>query len=391
MKLVDISGLYSPTGGGIRTYVRHKLRAAERLGHDVTVIVPGAENDVTATTPRQRLVTIRSPRFPLDRNYSYFESAAVIHDALDAHPADFIEASSPWGSASAVGEWPGAAPRALIMHADPLSAWAYRWLEGVMSRKVIDRGFDWFWRHLRRLDERFEIVVSASEGLTERLVSGGLQHVQTIPMGVEPGIYSPGYRDPVLRARLLERCQLPESATLLLGIGRFSPEKRWPLVIAGAVAAGYSRPLGLVLLGDGHGRAAVLRAIGENPHIQPLSPITDRREMATLLASADLLVHGSGSETFGMVQAEALASGLPIVVPDGGAASDHVRPGLGLTYVTGDGASAAAAIGEAIDQLPLLRANAAAHAPKVRTMDVHFDEMFAAYEAALASGARHAA
>jgi alpha-1,6-mannosyltransferase len=382
--IVDISALYSPTGGGIRTYTQRKLRIAESLGQRMTVIAPGAENSVEHFGTA-RLVSIRSPRFPLDRSYFYFESDAVIHAALDAENPDFVEASSPWGSATAVAEWQGKAPRALIMHADPLSAWAYRWLEGMVSRKTIDKGFDWFWRHLRRLDAHFDMVVCASPSLAGRMTAGGLSHVHTIPMGVDPGVFSPAHRDPALRARLLERCELPETATLLLGIGRFSPEKRWPLIIAGAVAAGYSRPLGLVLVGDGHGRTAVVRAVGDNPHIQLLSPIRDRHEMARLMASADLLVHGANAETFGMVQAEALASGLPLVVPDEGGAADQALPGLGLRYAAGDAASAATVIGEAIAQLPTLSANARAAAAGTRTMDAHFRDLFAAYEAQLAA------
>lgn len=383
MKLVDISGLYSPTGGGIRTYVRHKLRAAERLGHDVTVIVPGADDAVDETSPLTRLVTVKSPRFPLDRNYSYFENGAAITALLEQWPADFLECSSPWLSANAVADWSGPQPRALIMHADPFAAWAYRWFEGLASKQTIDKGFDWFWRHLRRLDQHYALVVCASEGLRERLAAGGLDHAVTIPMGVEPGHYSPDLRDTALRARLLERLELPEDGTLLLGIGRFSPEKRWPMVINGVMAAGYRRPVGMVLLGDGHAKASVLRAIGENPHIQPLAPIRDRLEMATLLASADLLIHGAASETFGMVQAEAMASGLPIIVPDEGAAVDHIRPGAGLTYATGDAASCAATIIEAIDTLPTLRRGARTASETVRTMDVHFDELFAAYQRVL--------
>jgi alpha-1,6-mannosyltransferase len=390
MHIVDISALYSPTGGGIRTYTRNKLRAAERLGIELTVIAPGADNSVEHVSANARLVNIRSPRFPLDRSYFYFESDAVIHDALDRHRPDFVEASSPWGSATAVAEWSGSAPRALVMHADPLSAWAYRWLEGVVSRKTIDRGFDWFWRHLRRLDAGFDSVICASPSLASRLTAGGLTHVQTVPMGVEPGIFSPQHRDPALRARLLARCDLPETATLLLGVGRFSPEKRWPLIIAGAAAAGYSRPLGLVLVGDGHGRGPVLRAVGQNPHIHLVSPISDRGEMARLMASSDLLVHGASAETFGMVQAEARASGLPIVVPDEGGASDQVVAGQGLRYVAGDAASAAFVIGEAIAQLPALRAATVLAAPGVRTMDQHFDDLFAGYQQ-LAQETRRAA
>jgi alpha-1,6-mannosyltransferase len=388
--IVDISALYSPTGGGIRTYTRHKLRAAERLGVGLTVVVPGADDRVEATSPRVRLVSIPSPRFPLDRSYFYFESDAVIHAALDRYAPDFVEASSPWGSATAVAEWPGRAPRSLIMHAEPLSAWAYRWFEGVASHKTIDRGFDWFWRHLRRLDARVDLVVSAAPSLSKRLIDGGLLRVETIPMGVEPGIFAPVLRDPALRARLLARCELPETATLLLGSGRFSPEKRWPLVIAAAMAAGYSRPLGLCIIGDGHARASVVRAAGENPHVQLLAPLGERSEFARLMASADLLVHGSSAETFGMVQAEARASGLPMVVPDEGAAFDQAVPGQALTYVTGDAASAASMIGAAIDTLPALRQAATASAPAVRQMDRHFEELFAAYEQ-LVSGARRAA
>ena len=193
MKIVDISALYSANGGGIRTYTRNKLRAASRLGQDLTVIVPGPDDSIEVIGPRARIVNIPSPRFPLDRSYFYFERDAIIHAALDRHPADFIEASSPWGSASAVAEWPGTTPRSLVMHADPLSAWAYRWLEGMASRKAIDRGFDWFWRHLRRLDAGFDMVVCASPT--------GSYHPDGSGSGdFQPGAAGPGVAGAVARS-----------------------------------------------------------------------------------------------------------------------------------------------------------------------------------------------
>jgi alpha-1,6-mannosyltransferase len=390
MRIVDVSALYSPTGGGIRTYTRLKLAAAARCGVDLTVVVPGADDVVETVSPNARLINVPSPRFPLDRNYFYFENDAVIHAALDRARPDFIEASSPWGSATAVAEWPGAAPRALVMHADPMSAWAYRWFDGLFSRPTIDRGFDWFWRHLRRLDTDFDTVICASPSLTKRLANGGLQQAETVPMGVEAGVFGPQHRDPGLRARLLERCDQPESATLIVGVGRFSPEKCWPLVIAAATAAGISRPLGLVLVGDGHGRSAVLRAVGENPHIELVAPIGDRAQMARLLASADLLIHGASAETFGLVAAEARASGLPIIVPDAGGAGDQFVEGLGMRYAAGDAASAAVAIGEAIVRLPALRAASRLAARGVGTMEQHFDALFARYDQIL-TGRRIAA
>ncbi len=385
MHIVDISALYSPEGGGIRTYTNRKLQVADSLGQRLTVVVPGAE---AATTQfgTARLISIPSPRFPLDRKYFYFESDEVIHAALDREAPDFIEASSPWGSATAVAEWPGPAPRALIMHADPLSAFAYRWLENVVSRRTIDKGFDWYWRHLHRLDAAYDIVVAASPSYSARLVAGGLHRVVTLPMGVEPGTFSPERRSEALKQRLLERCGLPGDAVLVLGIGRLSPEKRWPMVIAGVTAAGYQQPIGLVIVGDGPARTAVIRATGDNPHVQLLSPITDRAAIAQLYASADLLIAGSGAETFGMVMAEALASGLPIIVPDEGGAYDQLVPGAGLAYTSGDAASVAVTVGDAIAQLPTLRANAVAGAADVPTMDMHFSRLFGEYARIAANG-----
>lgn len=392
MHIVDISALYSPTGGGIRTYTRRKLQTAARFGHSMTVVAPGGADAQDEVVPGARLLTIKSPHFPLDKNYSYFESDAHIHSLLNELRPDFIEASSPWGSSSAVADWPGHAPRALIMHADPLTAWAYRWFERVAKRETIDRGFDWFWRHLRRMDTQYDAIISASKNLSDRLVAGGLTRVQTIPMGVEPGFFTPRLRDPALRARLLARCNLPETATLLVGVGRFSPEKRWPMVIEGATAAGYQRPLGLVIVGDGHARRRVVRAAGDNPHILLLAPLNGREEMAKVLASADLLLHGSSAETYGMTPAEARASGLPIIVPDDGAAIDQLTPGAGLAYTAGDPASIAETVIKAIDNLPALRAGALADVPNVEEMDRHFEALFALYKrlAANPSAARAA-
>jgi alpha-1,6-mannosyltransferase len=194
-------------------------------------------------------------------------------------------------------------------------------------------------------------------------------------MGIDQNCFSPALRDPDLRARLLARCALPREATLLLGVGRHAPEKRWPMVVRAVAAAGITHPVGLILAGDGRDRARVLRQIDGNPHIQLLSPITDRLELARLMASCDALIHGCEAETFSMVAAEAVASGLPIIVPDRGGAADHALPDKGLLYAATDAASAADAIRTFID------ARAPRPAPRARTMARHFDELFALYEA----------
>ena len=39
MRIVDVCAFYSPSGGGVRTYVDAKLRAAARFGHELVVLL----------------------------------------------------------------------------------------------------------------------------------------------------------------------------------------------------------------------------------------------------------------------------------------------------------------------------------------------------------------
>jgi alpha-1,6-mannosyltransferase len=390
MRIVDVCAFYTPRGGGVKTYVERKLQAGAEAGHEIIILAPSDRDDVVEASGG-RIVHLPARRFPLDRRYSYFDDERSLHSMLDRLQPDLVEASSPWSSAAMVARWQGAVPRVLVMHADPLSAYAYRWFGGVARRETIDRGFDWFWRHLRRLDNAFDLVVSASESLSDRLKAGGLRHIATLPMGVEPGYFSPTNRNPELRGRLLQRCGLGPDATLLMGVGRLAPEKRWPQVIEAVTSIGYRHPIGLVLVGDGRDRARIRRAAANNPHIQLLAPTRDRQHLAELLASADALVHGCEAETFCMVAAEARASGLPIIVPDQGGASDQAMHGESFRYRAGQANSLASAIDAFIASDPsAARKRAVATAASVTTMDEHFANLFDAY-ARLGGAFRYAA
>ena len=80
-----------------------------------------------------------------------------------------------------------------------------------------------------------------------------------------------------------------------------------------------------------------------------------------------------------MVAAEARASGVPLIVPDRGAAADHPLAGAGAVYRAGNGRALADAISQLIDRgLEQQRMTAALHS-NVRTIDAHFEQLFARY------------
>jgi alpha-1,6-mannosyltransferase len=168
---------------------------------------------------------------------------------------------------------------------------------------------------------------------------------------------------------------------LLLCAGRLATEKRVPMLVEAATLAGRRRPIGLVIFGKGRSHKQVLRAIAGNPHIRLLQPVRERAQFATILASADALLHGCEAETFGMVAAEAQASGIPLIAPDMGGAGDFVRDtALGFTPAdTSD-------VVRAILELP-----AGARKPlaprRPRSMEEHFRDLYRIY-AGLGSNAR---
>jgi alpha-1,6-mannosyltransferase len=391
MRIADVCAFYTPAGGGVRTYVDAKLRAAARFGHEMIVIAPGERHEVIKRGPGALLVTVPSPLLPVDRRYRYFNDEAALHAVLDDWQPDHVEASSPWSSATMVGRWQGSATRSLVMHADPLAAYAYRWLGGFVSTQQIDRLFGWFWRHLRGLGRLYDMVVCANAQLADRLREGGVANVRTVRMGVEAGLFSPSLRSSSLREQALCALGLDADATLLLGIGRFSAEKRWDMVLRAFGEASKRRDVGLLLVGDGPKRPGLEMLADRIGRAAVLPRITDREELARLLASVDVLVHGCEAETFCMVAAEARAAGIPMIVPNRGAALDQLVSGAGRTYHAANEISLERAIGRFIDRGPELQRAAAARASRVRSMDEHFDDLFARYEALAPQQVVHAA
>jgi len=278
-----------------------------------------------------------------------------------------------------VGRWQGAAARSLVMHSDPLAAYAYRWLGGFASTERIDRWFEGFWRHLRGVGRMYDLVVCSNSQLAGRLRSGGIDNSVTLPMGVEPGLFTPRLRSQEIRTAALQAVGLDPSAILLLAVGRLSAEKRWDMVMRAVAESSRRHEVGLLLVGDGRKRQKLELLADRLPSIAVMPPITNRGELARLLASADGLVHGCEAETFCMVAAEARASGIPLIVPDRGAAVDHLVRGAGAVYRAAHERSLERAIDRFIERGPELQRAAAVRASEVRTMDEHFAELFARY------------
>jgi alpha-1,6-mannosyltransferase len=379
MKIVDVCGFYSETGGGVRSYVHHKFDAARAAGHDLTVIAPGETSRIEETRGG-RIAWVKSPLMPFDANYRRFTGHREVFAVLDAERPDIVEGSSPWHSGWLAANWPGRAARALIFHQDFVAGYPYTALSGVMPLDRIDGLFAPYWSHVRRLAARYDVTVTGGEWLARRLETFGVANARAVPFGIERDRFSPLMRDETLRRELLALTGASADGKLLIAVGRFHPEKRHPTLIAAFAKARETRPdLGLVLIGDGLTRRTVERAARKAGHVHLLGAVTDRMRLAGLYASADLLIHGSGAETYGLVVAEAIASGLPVVVPDVGGAADLATRGASSRYTLGDARACASAI---LDRLSNPETPPKRVAPS--SSEDHFVQLFALYETLIA-------
>ena len=127
---------------------------------------------------------------------------------------------------------------------------------------------------------------------------------------------------------------------LVRALGRVRATRPWSVWIAGAA----SRPHEHRYLADLRQEVARL---GLEPRVKFLG---ERRDVPLVMRAADLLCQpNDGPEPFGVVFAEALLSGLPVVTADTGGAPEIVSDECGRLVPAGDVDALARVLGELID------------------------------------------
>jgi alpha-1,6-mannosyltransferase len=196
-----------------------------------------------------------------------------------------------------------------------------------------------------------------------------------VPFGADVSTFHPGAGSDEERRRLLGG---RSSATLLVGVGRLAIEKRWDVVLDAFARVSARRDAVLVLFGDGPERRRLEALAPPDVHFAGFE--RDRARLAASLASADALVHGCACETSGLGIVEAVASGLPVVVPDEGGASESAAASCSAVYRSHDVEACAAAVERLLDRDRAdLRARAREAAARAPTAEQHVTAVAAVY------------
>jgi alpha-1,6-mannosyltransferase len=339
---LHLTNAYHAHSGGIRTMYHALLTQAEHQGRRMTLVVPGAFDDVDQRGAFTRIVYIRAPHSPVvDRRYRVLLPHRFLAGRrgrlwrlIEDERPDVIEVCDKYSLcffAGLIRRRRGPAGPTLVGLScerldDNLEAFAAGGRIGRLgARAYLGRAY------IGMFDAHVANSAYTAEELRAAMRAPHLRPVHVCAMGVDPlpGAYPA--RAALVRAALEARTGAA-SPHIVTYAGRLSAEKQvmmLPDVIA--ALAGRARPVHLFVAGDGplrqklHERARAL-APGR---VHFVGHLEERRELAALLASADVFLHPNGREPFGIGPLEAMSAGTPVVAPASG--------GL-LSYATADNA-----------------------------------------------------
>jgi alpha-1,6-mannosyltransferase len=304
MHLIDTTMFFCERGGGVRRYLLAKHRwLAQRHGVRHSLVVP-------APQPHAAYVrALRVPALPLAHGYRFPLSISAWQAALERLEPDLIEAGDPYTPGWAARD---AARRLNI----PVVAFYHSDLPSMLGQRLGSWISPVARQYLRNFYQGVDLVLAPSRVMLERVRDMGIKHSALQPLGVDSQVHSPEKRTSKLR----ETLNLTPDVRLLIFAGRFAREKNLPVLVEAA------RRLGprfhLLLVG-----AARRERLTANVTTLPFQHRPAR--VARLLASADAFVHAGDRETFGLVVAEALACGLPVVAVASGAVPELVSGEVG--------------------------------------------------------------
>lgn len=314
---------------------------------------------------------------------SYYAPIRVdrMRRAVRAEKPDVLQVSSPFLPALVAATLRGIPVRSYVYHSDPIGCYLRPALEGVLPPNTAEKALEPAWMWMRQVCRTSDVTVVAGQWLEDILKKHGCRRVRTVPFGIDHADFGPGRFDAEVRNELLGPLAKKPEARLALIAGRLAVDKRQALLVEALHRAARERPIALVVLGDGPERERLMTAAGSLPHSTFLRFTRDRAHYAAILASADVLVHGSRAETYGFVIAETLASGTPVVVPDDGAAPHFGVDRCGEVYPRRAGAEAIAAAIERVLRRPdaELRTEAVRAAQRQPSLESHFDGLFGLY------------
>ncbi len=314
MRIVQVTPFFYPHAGGVETHVRSLAGEFVRLGHDVTIVTSRHDPTLPAEERFEGYRVLRANTWSVLYNTPI---APATRHVVASVPADVyhLHFPPPITSYYAVrGLGHSAVPKCLTYHCD-------LYLEGPVGAVLTGLYSALF---LPPTLDRVNQVITHTRGYasTSRALRG--RPTVVIPSAVDVRRFRPDLDGSVVRKRLGLAGQ-----RVLAFTGRLVPHKGVDVILR--ALRELPTDVSLILVGVGP-RLAELQGLahrlGVESRVRFCTGVTDD-ELPLYLRAADLFVFPSQNrlEGFGLVVAEAMASGLPVIIADMPGVREVIAPG----------------------------------------------------------------
>lgn len=321
MRYAIVTETYPPEVNGVALTIGGLESGLRARGHEVSIVRPRQAVD-GAQKPHEMLVRgAPLPRYPGLR-FGFPATRKLTAVWRNAAPdAIYIATEGPLGWSALRAARRLGIPAATGFHTrfdEYMRDYGAKFLQGV--------ALDW----MRRFHNRADATLVPTHELAGFLRGSGFDNVHRLPRAVDARLFDPARRDPDLR----RSWGVGDDGLAAIYVGRIAPEKNLELAVRGFRELQKRVPQArFVWVGDGPSRAKLAQ---ENPDFV-FCGVQRGAEVARHFASGDLFLFPSRTETFGNVTLEAMASGLPTVAFDYGAAREYLRDGIhGAAIQDGD-------------------------------------------------------
>jgi 1,2-diacylglycerol 3-alpha-glucosyltransferase len=340
MRIAMFTNTYLPHVGGVARSVHTLEEACRRQGHEVKVIAP--HFDGAAESPDVL-------RVPAIQNFNGSDFCVrvpvpnVIRDFVEDFGPDVIHSHHPFllGDAALRESWKMQVPILFTHHTLYERYTHYVPLDSpALKRMAIQLATEYC-----NLCDR---VIAPSESIARLLRDREVTvPISTIPTGIDTAAFSAGDG-----TAFRKRSGIPENARVIGHVGRLAKEKNL-IFLAEAVAPRLrADPEAVFLLvGDGDAReemARILIKAGGESRVFAVGKKSGR-DLTGAYAAMNWFVFASQTETQGIVLAEAMAAGKPVVALDGPGVREILKDGENGLLLPGD--ASAVAYGAALERL----------------------------------------
>ncbi|HEY6985289.1 MAG TPA: glycosyltransferase family 1 protein [Rhodanobacteraceae bacterium] len=311
MRIAIVTETWPPEINGVSLTVQSLAQGLAALGHSIEVVRPRQHQDETANDGLDHLPMPGAalPKYPGLRFGLPAHRRLRRHWSVRRPDVLYIATEGPLGLTAL-----GAARRLRI----PVSTGFHTRFDDYAKHYGLGFLTPIVYAYLRRFHNRADATLVPTVELAEFLAANRFRNVRLLRRAVDTALFHPDRRDEALRAQW----QLGTDGFAAIYVGRIAPEKNLDLAVRAFRAIQVQHPRArFVLVGDGPARKTLS---AQHPDFV-FAGVRRGEDLARHYASGDLFLFPSLSETFGNVTLEALASGVPVIAYDYGAAREHMR------------------------------------------------------------------